>query len=78
MPIEVEPVCYTFVKAGDHLDLGRGFSKRVGLVATNSTRGGANCRALDGRPIFNAWGDEPWMTDEEFNERCALRRQASG
>ena len=36
-------------------------------VATNSIRGGANRRALeratDGRPIFDAWSDEPWVID---------------
>ena len=44
-----------------------GKTKRVGLVATNSIRGGANRRALqaatDGRPIFDAWSDEPWVID---------------
>ena len=37
------------------------------MVATNSIRGGANRRALqaatDGRPIFDAWSDEPWVID---------------
>ena len=65
VPREADLVCYWFVKAGDHL-AGRG-SKRVGLVATNSIRGGANRRALEkataGRPIFDAWGDEPWVID---------------
>ena len=65
VPHEADLVCYWFVKAGDHLS--RGASKRVGLVATNSIRGGANRRALeratDGRPIFDAWSDEPWVID---------------
>ena len=65
VPREADLVCYWFVKAGDHLE-GRG-STRVGLVATNSIRGGANRRALeratDGRPIFDAWSDEPWVID---------------
>jgi type II restriction/modification system DNA methylase subunit YeeA len=39
--------------------------RRVGLVGTNSMRGGANRRVLDkivreGR-IFDAWDDEPWV-----------------
>ena len=65
VPREADLVSYWFVKAGEHL--GAGASKRVGLVATNSIRGGANRRALeraiDGRPIFDAWGDEPWVID---------------
>ena len=65
VPREADLVCYWFVKAGEHL--GRGASTRVGLVATNSIRGGANRRALEsateGRPIFDAWSDEPWVID---------------
>ena len=66
MPREADLVCYWFVKAGEHL--GRSASKRVGLVATNSIRGGANRRAhwrwaTNGRPIFDAWSDEPWLID---------------
>ena len=45
VPHEADLVCYWFVKAGEHTQ-GRG-SKRVGLVATNSIRGGANRRALE-------------------------------
>ncbi len=65
VPHEADLVCYWFVKAGDHMK-GRG-SKRVGLVATNSIRGGANRRALikatTGGAIFDAWSDEPWVVD---------------
>ena len=65
VPAEADLVCYWFVKAGQHV--GAGKAKRVGLVATNSIRGGANRRALataiDGRPIFEAWSDEPWVID---------------
>ena len=65
VPREADLVCYWFVKAGEHL--GGGASKRVGLVATNSIRGGANRRALaratGGSPIFDAWSDEPWLID---------------
>ena len=65
VPREADLVCYWFVKAGELL--GRGASKRIGLVSTNSIRGGPNRRALekasDGRPIFNAWSDEPWVVD---------------
>ena len=65
VPREADLVCFWFVKAGEHR--GGGASKRVGLVATNSIRGGANRRALEratgGRPIFDAWSDEPWVID---------------
>ena len=65
VPAEADLVCYWFVKAGEHLDALR--AKRVGLVSTNSIRGGANRRALqtaiEGHPIFEAWSDEPWVID---------------
>ena len=65
VPPEADLVCYWFVKAGEQVASGN--AMRVGLVATNSIRGGANRRALqaatDGRPIFDAWSDEPWVID---------------
>ena len=65
VPREADLVCYWFVKAGEQLALNK--AQRVGLVATNSIRGGANRRALraatDGRPIFDAWADELWVID---------------
>ena len=65
VPPEADLVCYWFVKAGEQVEAGN--ARRVGLVATNSIRGGANRRALqsatDGRPIFDAWSDEPWVID---------------
>ena len=65
VPAEADLVCYWFVKAGEQVGVGK--AKRVGLVATNSIRGGANRRALEsataGRSIFNAWSDEPWVID---------------
>ena len=65
VPREADLVCYWFVKAGERLD-GEA-AKRVGLVATNSIRGGANRRALEratgGGLIFDAWSDEPWVID---------------
>ena len=65
VPAEADLVCYWFVKAGEHV--ARGGARRVGLVATNSIRGGANRRALQAatqdRPIFDAWSDEPWVID---------------
>ena len=65
VPPEADLVCYWFVKAGEQVRKGK--ANRVGLVATNSIRGGANRRALQGatadRPIFDAWSDEPWVVD---------------
>ena len=65
VPAEADLVCYWFVKAGEQVAAGR--AGRVGLVSTNSIRGGANRRALQAatqnRPIFEAWSDEPWVID---------------
>ena len=65
VPAEADLVTYWFVKAGEHMKLGK--AKRAGLVATNSIRGGANRRALqaatNAHPIFEAWSDEPWVVD---------------
>ena len=65
VPAEADLVTYWFVKAGEHIAVGN--TRRAGLVATNSIRGGANRRALqiaiDGRPVFDAWSDEPWVID---------------
>ena len=56
VPAEADLVCYWFVKAGEQMRAGR--AKRVGLVSTNSIRGGANRRALQAAirecPIFEA------------------------
>ena len=53
------------MKAGEQVQAGR--VERVGLVSTNSIRGGANRRALQTAarncPIFEAWSDEPWVVD---------------
>ena len=65
VPGEADLVCYWFVKAGEQVASDK--ATRVGLVATNSIRGGANRRALQtatqDRPIFDAWSDEPWVID---------------
>ena len=65
VPATADLVCYWFEKAGQQIASGK--AKRVGLVATNSIRGGANRRALqaaiDTRRIFEAWSDEPWVID---------------
>ena len=65
VPAEADLICYWFVKAGEQTRAER--TKRVGLVSTNSIRGGANRRALqnatEDHPIFDAWSDEPWVID---------------
>ena len=65
VPAGADLVCYWFEKAGRQLASGK--AERVGLVATNSIRGGWNLPALqsatDGHRIFEAWGDEPWVND---------------
>ena len=91
VPAEADLVCYWFVKAGEQV--GAGKTNRVGLVSTNSIRGGANRRALQNatgnRPIFDAWSDEPWVIDgaavrvslvcfAELGEESALERRLDG
>ena len=65
VPAEADLVCYWFEKAGRQIASGK--AKRVELVATNSIRGHANQRALqvatEGRRIFEAWSDEPWVVE---------------
>ena len=65
VPAEADLVCYWFAKAWEALEAGR--AKRVGLVATNSIRGGANRRVLEpvakAGAIFEAWSDEPWTIE---------------
>jgi type II restriction/modification system DNA methylase subunit YeeA len=62
---EADLVVYWFEKARAALKAGR--AERVGLVATNSIRGGVNRRVLDQivaeNRIFEAWSDEPWVID---------------
>ena len=65
VPGDADLVCYWFNKAGQQVESGK--ANRVGLVATNSIRGGANRRALsaatNNQQIFEAWSDEPWVID---------------
>ena len=65
VPAEADLVCYWFLKAGEHVEAGKAI--RVGLVSTNSIRGGANRRALQTAirkcQLFEAWSDEPWVVD---------------
>lgn len=63
-------VCYWFEKANEAIREGN--TQRVGLVATNSIRGGANREVLkhaaETTRIFEAWSDEDWI-----NEGAAVR-----
>lgn len=65
LPGGADLVCYWFAIADRMLREGR--AKRVGLVATNSIRGGANRRVLDEigahHKIFEAWSDEQWTVE---------------
>lgn len=71
IPGGVDLVCYWFAKAWEMMSKGR--LQRVGLVSTNSIRGGANREVLkpiaEGGRIFEAWSDQPW-----FDERGAAVR----
>jgi type II restriction/modification system DNA methylase subunit YeeA len=65
IPGGVDLVCYWFAQAWEALFAGTLI--RVGLVATNSIRGGANRSVLkpiveNGR-IFAAWSDEDWTVE---------------
>ena len=75
VPAEADLVCYWFEKAGRQIASGK--AGRVGLVATNSIRGGANRRALeaatDSRPIFEAWA-----TRRAVPSTLPATRRASG
>lgn len=65
VPAEADIVTYWFEKARTQVE--RGDARRVGLVTTNSIRGGVNRRVLEhitsDMPIFTAWADEPWIVD---------------
>ena len=65
IPAFADLVCYWFHKAGRAV--AEGTAARVGLVATNSIRGGRNRAVLDritaDAAIFDAWADEPWVVD---------------
>jgi hypothetical protein len=65
VPAEADLVCYWFGKAWENAEEGK--TTRVGLVATNSIRGGANRRVLEPIArkgvIFSAWDDEAWVIE---------------
>jgi len=65
VPGEADLVCYWFEKARASVKTNQ--AKRVGLVATNSIRGGVNRKVLEQivgeSRIFEAWSDQPWVID---------------
>ncbi|MGY0790544.1 class I SAM-dependent DNA methyltransferase [Azospirillum argentinense] len=71
VPGGADLVCYWFEKARAWLasptKTGQAGERKVGLVATNSIRFGANRSVLDRvrehARIFEAWADEPWVVD---------------
>ncbi len=70
VPAEADLVTYWFEKAREMVEKGR--AERVGLLATQSIRAGANLKVLqrvqESGGIFMAWSDQPWI-----NEGAAVR-----
>ena len=73
VPGSADLVTYWFEKARAYLESGK--TKRVGLISTNSIRGGANRAVLDEikktGDIFMAWSDKSWRfsnKDEKITE----------
>jgi type II restriction/modification system DNA methylase subunit YeeA len=62
---EADLVIYWFEKSRSQIEAAK--SSRVGLVATNSIRGGANRQVVDrierDTRLFEAWSDEPWIIE---------------
>ncbi len=65
VPAFADLVCYWFEKAREQIASGK--TKRAGLLATNSIRGGANRRVLErireSGDIFFAESDRPWIVN---------------
>jgi type II restriction/modification system DNA methylase subunit YeeA len=65
VPAEADLVTYWIANAWAAVSAGR--VARVGLVTTNSVRGGANRRLLEpiaaASALFEVWADEPWIQD---------------
>jgi type II restriction/modification system DNA methylase subunit YeeA len=63
IPGGADLVTYWFEKARTQIETGK--AQAVGLVSTNSIRGGVNRKVLERisktTTIFNAWADEPWI-----------------
>jgi type II restriction/modification system DNA methylase subunit YeeA len=83
VPPEADLVAYWVAKAWSAVASGR--AGRVGLVTTNSIRGGANRRVLapiaDAGGLFEAWSDQPWTVEGaavRVSLLCFDRGQGSG
>ncbi len=65
VPAFSDLVCYWFEKSRQQIE--RGLTKRAGLLATNSIRGGVNrtvlTRIKETGDIFMAWRDRKWMLE---------------
>jgi type II restriction/modification system DNA methylase subunit YeeA len=65
VPAFADLVCYWFERARAHIEQGQ--LRRVGLLATNSIRGGVNRRVLENikqsGDIFMGWSDRSWILD---------------
>jgi type II restriction/modification system DNA methylase subunit YeeA len=65
VPQEADLVAYWVAEAWSAVTSNR--ARRVGLVTTNSMRGGANRRVLapvsDAGGFFEAWSDQPWTVE---------------
>lgn len=65
LPGSVDLVTYWFERAREQVETG--MTERVGLVATQAIRKGANRLVLDRIastvPFFDAWRNEPWIND---------------
>jgi type II restriction/modification system DNA methylase subunit YeeA len=65
VPAEADLVVYWLAKSLQAIEENR--VKRVGLVTTNSVRGGANRRVMDRiadrTGFYSAWADEPWSVE---------------
>ena len=79
VPNSADLVCYWHELARQFIAAGS--SKRAGLLATNSIRGGANRAVLDAvkssGELFLAWSDEPWIV-EGAAVRVSIVAQDSG
>ncbi len=62
---EADLICYFFEQGREQVVAKH--TKRVGLISTNSIRGGANRRTLErvkvSGDIFMGWSDEPWVLE---------------
>jgi len=65
VPAEADLVCYWYEKARAMVEMGK--AKRVGLLATQGIRGGANRRVLERiketGDIFFAYSDRKWVLE---------------